>query len=122
GARAERDHQGERLEDQHQQQDSEREAGSEDVTDSVVADAEDAWHKVTDDAERQPAHSRPPKGIEGQTLELVFDPVEQLAETNRGKSADNAQDDIKRQPGGQAKIHGPDAKHWTAPQQRKVAE
>ena len=88
-ARAERNHQRERLEDGDQQQELPGEAVVEDVGDGVVADAQHARHEVADDAEAERADRRMPQFVDRQTIELIFDPVEQFREAD-GRGAAQA--------------------------------
>src|SRR5438309_11886290 len=80
GPRSQRDHEGNRLCEHHNDQEFEREVRVQDVADRVVSHAEDPRHKVTNDSEPKRADRWPPEFVNGQLLELIFSPIQQPAE------------------------------------------
>ena len=119
-ARAQRDHQRRRLEDHHRQQRAQQHLGVQDVGDGVVADAQHARHEVADDAQPERADCRPPHVVNRQLLELIFHPIQHLAESQGRDSAEHAQHQIERQRMRQAEVERADLEHRSRPHQPKV--
>ena len=90
------------------------------VADGVIADAQHAGHEVADDPEPQGADRRPPEFVDRQFLELVFGPVQQLAEADRGQSANQPEQQIERQRMRNTEVHRGDLEHRTRAQQLHV--
>ena len=89
-AGAERNGQSNGFGKHYDQQEFPGELSVENVADRVVTDSEYPWHEEADDAEAESANGGPPHFIEREFLELIFHPIEELAEANRGDAADQS--------------------------------
>src|SRR3977135_578331 len=97
GTRSQRKEQRDRLANGNEHEEFQREMIVQNVRERVVADAEYARDKKSNDSERQPANRGMPELRDRKPVKLVLYKIERLGKSNGDAAADDSEDKIVRE-------------------------